>query len=221
MVAGNYINHNIPHLKPTDSADRALDMMEEFKVSHLPVVFKDQYLGILSESTLMNSFDTFGAVSQFPLEFKNISLTPSNYLYDIIDVMVNNKLSIVPIINKNEVFEGVVTSDEMIKGLGELSAVKSPGTIIEILLKSTDYSLAEISRIIESNGSKILSSLLKPYNNDPNRVLLSIKLNTEHSSAVLAALERFQYNIISTFHDQSSFNDDDERLKHFFKYLNT
>lgn len=221
MVASNYINNDIPHLKPSDSADRALNLMEEFKVSHLAIVFKDQYLGIISENILLNSFDTFGPISDFQLEHQNISLNPGSYLYDIIDTLVQNKLSIVPIINSKENFEGVITLDHIIKGLCELSAVKSPGTVIEILLKSTDYSLSEVSRIVESNGSKILSSFLRSFENDPNRVILSIKLNTERSSSVLAALERFQYNIVSTFHDDSDYNDDSDRLQQLFKYINT
>ena len=221
MLASNFINHNIPTLSPTDNADRALDFMDEYKVTHLPVVFKDQYLGILSETTLLNSFDTFGQVSQFKLEYQNIFLSPSAYIYDIIDALVKNGISIVPIINEQQEFEGVVTANEIIQNLAEISAVKSPGTILEILLKSNDYSLAEVSRIIETNGTKILSSFIRPYNNDPARLLLSLKLSTENSSAVIAALERFQYDIVVKSNDASEANQDIDRLHQLFKYLNT
>lgn len=221
MVASSFINPNIPSLKPTDSAQKALDFMEEFKLYHLPVVYKEQYLGIISETTLLNSYDTFGSVSGFQLDFQNVSLSPLHYIFDLTQVLVHNKLSIVPIINAQESFEGVVTIEDVIKGYGKLSASRSPGAIFEILLKSNDYTLAEISRIIESNGARILSSFIRTYQDDPAQLVLSIKLDKEIVPGVYAALERHEYNIIAKFGKSDERDEDIDRLQHLFKYLNT
>ena len=91
--------------------------MEEFKFHHLPVVYKEQYLGIISETALLNNYDTSGSVSNYKLDFQNVSLSPMHYIYDITHVLVHNKLSIVPIINLQESFEGVVTFEDVLKGL--------------------------------------------------------------------------------------------------------
>lgn len=221
MVASNHLNNEIPEILPTDSAQQALDMMEEFKVAHLPVVFKGQYLGIISETTLLNSYDTFGPISGFQLEHINTYLSPSSYIFDVTQAIVQHQLSIIPIINSQEEFEGVVTLKTLIEAYGNLSSVKSPGSIIEVLLKVTDYSLAEISRIIEVNGSRILSSFIRNYEDDPARIILSLKLDKEQTGAVVATLERHQYNIVAKYLFDTDFDQDAERLQHLFKYLNT
>ena len=221
MIASNFINPNIPSLKPTDSSQRALDFMEEFKLYHLPVVYKEQYLGIISETALLNDYDTSGPVSNYKLDFQNVSLSPMHYIYDITHVLVHNKLSIVPIINSQESFEGVVTVEDVLKGYGKWSASRSPGTVFEILLKSNDYSLGEIARIIESNGARLLSSFIRTYNDDPTQLLLSIKLDKENVPSVFAALERHEYNIVGKFGKTDERDEDIDRLQHLFKYLNT
>ena len=46
------INNMIPSLKLTDLVSDALSWMDEFRVWHLPVVFEDEYLGLVSENQL-------------------------------------------------------------------------------------------------------------------------------------------------------------------------
>ena len=54
MKANELISSSIIHLHPDDSGDRAIEMMEEMKVYHLPVVRNNFYLGILSESEILS-----------------------------------------------------------------------------------------------------------------------------------------------------------------------
>ncbi len=47
MFARNLITDSIPPVKPTDVLEALVLWMNEFKVSHLPVVQNEQLLGII------------------------------------------------------------------------------------------------------------------------------------------------------------------------------
>ena len=52
MIAKELISESIPPIKPDDSGIRALKWMEEFKVSHLPVVDGRDFLGLISDDDI-------------------------------------------------------------------------------------------------------------------------------------------------------------------------
>ena len=54
MLVVDLITDEIPPLKTTDTVELALDWMEQFKVSHLPVVKDRELIGLVSESDLLD-----------------------------------------------------------------------------------------------------------------------------------------------------------------------
>ena len=52
MRADQLISEMIPPLKFTETGDRALTWMNEFRVSHLPIVDKNDYIGLVSEDDI-------------------------------------------------------------------------------------------------------------------------------------------------------------------------
>ncbi|MGV3508327.1 MAG: CBS domain-containing protein [Sphingobacteriaceae bacterium] len=49
MIAQQLLSDTIPALKTSDSIQKVLDRMAEFRVSHLPIVNHNQLLGIVSD----------------------------------------------------------------------------------------------------------------------------------------------------------------------------
>ena len=66
-----------------------------------------------------------------------------------------------------------------------------------------NYSLSEISQIVESNNVKILSSFMdrKPGTNMLDVIL---KLDQEDLSPVIQAFMRYDYNVKAVYLDQSN-----------------
>jgi acetoin utilization protein AcuB len=54
VLAKELISDEIPPLKPTDTAKKAVSWMEEFRVFHLPVVHKNVFMGLISEAELLD-----------------------------------------------------------------------------------------------------------------------------------------------------------------------
>ena len=54
MIAKYAIEESVPYLKLTDEINFALDLMEEFKQEHLPVLNDKELIGVVSEQQLLD-----------------------------------------------------------------------------------------------------------------------------------------------------------------------
>jgi len=83
-----------------------------------------------------------------------------------------------------------------------------------------NYSLSEISRIVESNDIKILSCFLdrKPGTNILDVIL---KLNNDELSPLIQAFMRYDYHVKAVYMDQSEIGDIyKDRFDQFMKFMN-
>ena len=87
-------------------------------------------------------------------------------------------------------------------------------------MDARDYSLSEISRLIEGEGAKILGSTIRDDGTDPQKLKLTIKINQTDLSRIVATLERFDYKIIARFQEPKVIDADKERLDILLRYLN-
>ncbi|MGB3465951.1 MAG: cbs domain containing protein, partial [Cyclobacteriaceae bacterium] len=78
---------------------------------------------------------------------------------------------------------------------------------------------SEISRLIEENGVKILSSYVVNIDSDPSKIKLTLKLNMEDVNHAIATLNRFGYVVESNLQENSQDKHEIERLHGLMNYL--
>jgi hypothetical protein len=86
-------------------------------------------------------------------------------------------------------------------------------------LNQNDYTMSEISRIVESNDAKILS-LNTRLINESSKLELTIKVNHINIEAIIQSFNRFNYDIKAYFGENRK--DDDlllERYESLLTYL--
>ncbi|MBW8051912.1 MAG: CBS domain-containing protein [Cytophagales bacterium] len=219
MIAEELINQMIPPLKLSDTVQKVLNWMEEFRIDHLPVIENQQYLGLVSEETILQSSKTDVPISTFRFEYQDIYVQQYQHFYDVIKIAIDNKIPIIAVLDEFNKFLGVITVKDTVSAFAGMSAIQSPGGIIVLSLKEIDYSLSEISRLVESNDAKILSSYISTDELDISKLKLTLKLNKVDLSPIIATFERFNYNIIAKFQETELVSDDKERLDLLLKYL--
>lgn len=223
MVAEDLINEMIPPLKLSDTGEKAKHWMEELRLSQLPVVDKNVYQGLLLEETLLDldSENLKKKIGDFRLDYKDLNVAPGTHYYDVIKMATRNKLQILPVIDEQKKFLGVVSLNETAAAIAQMFASQGPGGILLLSMKEQDYSMAQISRLVESNDCKILSSfVVSDENTSAGQVNLTLKLNKTDLGRVVATLERYGYQVITQFHETELINNDQERLDLLMKYLN-
>lgn len=218
MVAGQLINQTIPDLKPSDSVQRALDLMEEYKVYFLPVVKKKQYLGLVSEAVLMEVDDWSTSIGSISVYTKDTVCISNTHFLDVVKLYLNNDFDIIAVIDGEE-YMGVIHYKDLFNTFIKSGSYNNPGGILVIKSQLRDYSLFELARIIETNDSKILAVFVKNAKEDPTQLEITLKLNSKDLTQVISALTRQQYIVLEKYHEGGQNSPEKERLDQLFKYL--
>lgn len=219
MIARELINHMIPPLKKGDSAKKATAWMEELRVNQLPVIEDGQYRGLISEDVILEDNDDSKSVSQYKLLGEECFVFENQHFYDVLKIVSDHGVQLVAVLEEDQTFLGVISIKDTVTAFAQSAAVQSPGGILILSLKQIDYSLAEISRLVESNDAKILSCIVNNDIFDANMIKLTLKINKTDLTTIIATLERFEYNIIAKFEESPMETSEKERLDILFKYL--
>ncbi|HNT83303.1 MAG TPA: CBS domain-containing protein [Bacteroidia bacterium] len=220
MITKDYIKDFIPPLKVTDTAVRALQWMQSFNLNHLPVVDGMKFVGIIIESELMQCPDKSFTLAQLSLPYRKEFILDTQYIYDALEFVTLKGLDIVPVINKDGQYRGLLTLIDIIDCFAQTSSVKTPGGIIIMRIPIKNYSLQDVARIIESNGANILSTSLNQTDDDPLNYELTVKTDKLDLTRVLAGLYRFDYNVIASYQSSELSSDLQDRYKAFMTYMN-
>ena len=209
----------IPPLKGTDDAHKAIVWMEEFRCNFMPVVDSSKLLGFISEEIILETNEIEKEVKDFNLVGKTCYVHLDTHFYDILKVAADNKIQMVAVLNEDEKYTGVITVQDTLTSFAQTAAVQLPGGILVLSMNYIDYSLAEISRLIEENHAKILSSIIKEDPLDPGKIRLTIKVNQLDMSRIVATLERFGYKVIGRYQETKSAENEKERIDMLLRYL--
>lgn len=220
MVAADLINHMIPPLKPTDDGEKAIIWMEELRTNQLPVIEKGRFLGFISEDIILEDNDPKKLVKEYELEDQSCMVMEHQHFYDIIRMASDFDTQMVAVVSSSGSFLGVVGLEDTIRAIADSTAVQDQGAILVLLVNYRDYSLAEISRLIEGENARVLSVAVGREPSDNSMLRVTLKINQTEVSHIAASLERFGYRIIGKFQEEESKSNDRERFDMLMKYLN-
>jgi acetoin utilization protein AcuB len=221
MLAGELISDIVTALKTSDTGTKALSWMEIFRIKHLPIVNHREFLGLISDADIYDLNNPNEPVGNHALSLTKPYVTEDQHIYEVIELLSRLELTLVPVLNHEKQYLGVITQEELTQHFAHLSAMQQPGGIIELEMNDRDYSLSEISQIVESNNARILS-LYVASNGEKSKLRVTLKINLTDLTSVMRTFERYNYTVVS-----SHMSDEDldqfyqERFDVFLKYLNT
>lgn len=219
MLAGDLITDEIPPLKMTDTVEMALDWMEQFKVSHLPVVRNRELIGLVAETDIIDYEHPDEQIDASKVLLLRPVIHYYQHAYDILRLISSMNLTLIPVIDEKELYKGCITIRGFIQNLGSMTAVQHPGGVIVLELNENDYSVTQIGGIVESNDAKILSLNVSSHP-DSTKMEVTIKVNREDLSRILQTFSRYNYSVKAIFQSGNINKDFDDRLKEFIHYLN-
>jgi acetoin utilization protein AcuB len=219
MLAKDLITDEIPPLKTSDTGLMAINWMDEFKVSQLPIVQKLEYLGLISDTDILDMNITDEELGKNKLSLIRPFVFENQHIYEVIKMISNMKLSVLPVLNEHQHYTGLIPASSLIHQFSKLAATTEPGGIIVLELNLHDYSMTQIAQIVEGNDGKILSSYMSSLP-DSTKIEITLKINKEDLSPILQTFYRYNYTVKASFH-QSEFSDDmKNRFDSFMNYIN-
>lgn len=218
LLVKDIISHDVPELTLKDQPVNAINLMEEFKVAHLPVVDGRKYLGLVSEDELEVQGTAQNGLLNLGHELMAISVHPSQHVLDVLKLTAQHHLSVIPVVVDDN-YEGCITLTDLIDHFAKSQAASDPGSVVVLELNAIDYSLQEISGIVEGNDAKILSATLTTMDNT-NRVEVTLKINQQDLGGILQTFTRYDYEVKASFQKAESSDDLQNRYDEFMKYMN-
>ncbi len=194
--------------------------MDVFRISHLPVVEGRHYYGLVSDKMVYDLNLTDKKLAEVSEKLLSPCAFINQHIYQVVSVISEFKLSVVPVLDLHKEYKGVITALDLAKEFASLVAVNEPGGVIELELNTINYSLSQITQIVEGNDAKILSLYVEERNN-PKLITVTLKINVIDLSRIIQTFVRYDYNIKAVYMDESMLGDlYDDRFDQFMRYMN-
>ncbi len=218
MIAKDLIDYDIPLLNKEDKVSKALELMEEFECTRLPVVVSaGYYAGFLEEKIIINCDGK--KISDYRLMGENGQIDQGSHYYGIIKCALEFDLPLISIKDDQGLYLGVVPTVSAFETFASCSALLTPGGIIVLSLNNKDYSFSEIGRIIENSDAQIINSQISIDPNNNDKIWLTLKLNKEDISHLISILKFSGYKIDRYFSTHVNHENIKERYDSLMNYL--
>lgn len=220
MLAKDLLSDVVPSLKTSDTGLQALSWMEIFRISHLPIVNNKEFLGLISDTDIYDLNMADEPIGNHSLSLFSPYVTADQHIFEVIELVSRLKLTIVPVLNNEKHYLGLITMNDLIQRFANLAGLKDPGGILVLELHQNDYALSQIAQIVEGNDAKILGLYLSS-SDESMKMELTLKINRTDLSAIIQTFNRYNYTIKASYHedeDMDSFYT--SRYESFMRYLN-
>lgn len=218
MLTIELINNSIPRLKLQDSVSKALQLINDFRVTHLPVVVDDKFLGLISEEDLLDAEEEKMPIELMQETFIDAAVHDNEHFLTAVTYCNKHDTSVVPVINDEKELMGVITSTDLLKALGNFAGTNEIGGIIVLEMERSQFAISEISRIVESNDATILH-LNTTVHPETSMLTVSLHINKKEIAAIVATFERYEYDVIYYFGNENFENEIHTNYRHLMNYL--
>ena len=218
MLTIELLNNNIPRLKLQDTVAKALLLINDFRVTHLPVVSDDKFLGLVSEEDLLDAEESKMPIELMQETFIQASVRDNEHFLNALNCCNQFDTAVVPVINEEKELMGVITTAEILKTIGNFSGANEIGGIIVLEMERTQFSISEISRIVESNDATIFH-LNTTIDDNTGLFTVTLHINKKEISAIVSTFERYDFDVIYYFGNENFENEIHSNYRHLMNYL--
>jgi acetoin utilization protein AcuB len=218
MRAAELITEEIPPLTHKDTGEKALRWMDELKVSHLPVLKNGNFVGVLSESDVLDKMDLDETLDKLFDHLPRPYVFENAHIYEVLAKIAEHKISVLPILDNSEKYLGCTSVYHLLTVIANTGSIREIGGIIVLEMNSADYSMAQIAQIVESNNARILSSYIMS-SPDSTMVEVTLKINQVELSSVIRTFERYDYVVKASFQKSDIDSDLQQRYDSLMNFL--
>lgn len=220
MLIKDLINTEFTPLVPSDTVSAAISKMEAWQAYSIPVIepATKKVVGNIRFDDLAESSDKDTKMSEISWQ-PPISSYQTQHVFEAAKRMIQYNKRLLAVTDENEAFIGVVEKKRLFEALTGMLNVTSDGSVITVMMQKADFTLSKIIYLIETEGAKILGLTTENVINEGSAVNISIKLNSEDTSAVISSLNRYGYIANSESHDDFLQEDLSNRASELLRYL--
>jgi Mg/Co/Ni transporter MgtE len=212
-----YINNEFKPIHVMDTIAEVQDFFIEMAFSHFPVMEEGVYTGSIAAEDV-ETFDLEKKVNDYRYTLEGFFVRSTDLWLDVLEVFAKNQTNIVPVLDSANQYIGYYELEDIIKFFHETPFLKEPGGIIVLRKGIQDYSMSQVTQIVESNNGKLLGLLISEA--DLETVQITLKISVGPTNDIIQTFRRYGYEILSEHNEDNYINNLKERSDYLDKYLN-
>jgi predicted transcriptional regulator len=213
----DYINTDFKPLQSSDMISEVQDFLLDMTFSHFPVMEEDVYIGSIATADV-ETFDSDKRIIDYRYTLEGFFVRSTDIWLDVLEVFAKNHTNVVPVLDETNKYTGYYELEDIMKFFHETPFLKEPGGIIVVKKGITDYSMSQITQIVESNNGKLLGLFISEA--DVESVQITMKISLGAMNDIIQTFRRYNYEIISEHQEDNYINNLKERSDYLDKYLN-
>jgi len=203
----------------SDSIQHTLDRLKESDLFVVPVVDDLGNLrGIVTEHDLMKAESPLLGVGRL-IQNEPISVGPDISVWEAIDQFSQFGLRVLPVTTEEGNLLGVISARKIIDVVSKLISGDDEGASIVISVPRDDYSLGQITHLLEQNDATILAAVSEFPELEGEDVHLNLTLKNADMSRIKHVLEHYGYRVVSLGETPEQAEDLRRRAEELLRYL--
>jgi CBS domain-containing protein len=217
MNITDYIQNRIKPLTLKSSVKTTIKLLDDYSITHFVVVENNKILGCFAQGDMLqieNQSDELVAHSHL---LNSFFADKEATVLELLKIFADNDTTLIPVINSEKEYHGYYNLSDVLEvfSMSPFMTDNSENLIIE--KTENDYSMSEVSQIVESNNGKLLGVYVSE--NQRNLVQITLKISTEDIHEIMQTFRRYDYKIISIHENDIYLEDLKNRSDYLQKYL--
>lgn len=213
----NYITNDFRAIDSQETIASVQDFFIDVNFSHFPITEDGIFIGSIASDDV-ETFDTDKKAIDYKYTLERFFARKSMIWLDVLEVFAKNHTNLVPVLDENNLYIGYYEMEDIMKFFQETPFLKEQGGIIIVQKGLLDYSMGQVTQIVESNNGKILGCFVSEA--DLENVQITIKIGVGPLNEIIQTFRRYNYEIISEHQEDAYINSLKERSDYLDKYLN-
>jgi len=220
VLAKNILIQSFTPLLSSDKVSSALAKMDAWQTANIPVIepTTKKVIGQITLDMLMEVSDESQPLSELDLE-SPIYAFEYQHLFEVARQMLSKEVRFIAVVDNTETIIGIIEKKDLLEAFSKMLNISSRGSVISVEVGEADYTLTKLVNIIEAEGAKILGLTVEHSQGEESGIHVSIKLNLEDTSAVVASLKRHGYISTTENRDDLLQVDMSSRADELLRYL--
>jgi acetoin utilization protein AcuB len=210
MIVARRMKRNPVFVDEGDSMKKAMDLLKEHEIRHLPVLKDGEKLvGILSERDIKQASPSPATALEIreiyylldKVKVKQImtrrpyTVSSSAPIEEAALIIREKKIGCLPVVDNGKLV-GILTETDIIDSFIEAMGVSGPGYRIEVVLANKPGVLYEVVKLLKDFEVNIVSVATATHE-DPARKVLVLRVETKNYKVLKAAIKKAGFELLS------------------------
>jgi acetoin utilization protein AcuB len=175
MFVKNRMTTEVITISPDQTLLRAMNILHQKRIRHLPVVQGGKIVGIVTErdvrragasdSTSLSIFELNYLLDEIKVSSfmtkKVITVSPDEPIEAAAKIIYDHKIGALPVVDQNQLV-GLITSSDILETFIEVLGINEPSVRVELELENRIGALADTTKIFKELGLYLVSLVTLP-----------------------------------------------------------